>query len=37
MAQWLSVREKVWGEIAEAFKGKIDLKVANDIYNLSPR
>jgi TRAP-type C4-dicarboxylate transport system substrate-binding protein len=37
MAQWLSVREKVWGEIAEAFKGKLDLKVANEIYNLSPR
>jgi TRAP-type C4-dicarboxylate transport system substrate-binding protein len=37
MAQWLSVREKVWAEIAEAFKGKLDLKVANEIYNLSPR
>jgi hypothetical protein len=34
MAQWLAVREKVWEEIAEAFKGKIDLSVANDIYKL---
>jgi hypothetical protein len=37
MAQWVSVREKVWQEIAEAFKGKIDLGVANEIYKLSPR
>ena len=37
MAQWVSVREKVWKEIAEAFKGKIDLGVANEIYKLSPR
>lgn len=34
MAQWLSVREKVWQEIAEAFKGKIDLEVANEIFKL---
>lgn len=34
MTQWLSVREKVWEEIAEAFKGKIDLKVANEIFKL---
>ncbi len=37
MAQWTSVREKVWQEIAEAFKGKLDLSVANDIFKLSPR
>ena len=37
MAQWLSVREKVWQQIADEFKGKIDLKVANDIYKMSPR
>ncbi len=32
MAKWLSVREKVWKEIAEAYKGKIDLGVANEIF-----
>jgi len=37
MVQWLSVREKVWQQIADEFKGNIDLKVAHDIYNLSPR
>jgi TRAP-type C4-dicarboxylate transport system substrate-binding protein len=37
MAQWFSVREKVWQEIAEAFKGKIDLTVANDIFKLRPQ
>ena len=37
MVQWLSVREKVWQQIADEFKGKIDLKVAHEIYNLSPR
>ncbi len=37
MAQWVSVREQVWKEIAEAFKGKIDLGLANEIYKLSPR
>jgi TRAP-type C4-dicarboxylate transport system substrate-binding protein len=37
MAQWVSVREKVWKEIAAAFKGKIDLGVANEIYKLNPR
>jgi TRAP-type C4-dicarboxylate transport system substrate-binding protein len=37
MAQWVSVREKVWQEIADAFKGKIDLAVANELYKLSPR
>jgi TRAP-type C4-dicarboxylate transport system substrate-binding protein len=37
MARWMSVREKVWHQIAEEFKGKIDLTVANDIFKLSPR
>ena len=37
MAQWVSVREQVWKEIGEAFKGKIDLGVAAEIYKLSPR
>ncbi len=34
MVKWMSVREKVWKEIAEAFKGKIDLKVAEDLFKL---
>jgi len=34
MAQWMAVREKVWQEIVDAFKGKIDLTVANDIFKL---
>jgi len=37
MVQWLAVREKVWQEIAEAFKGKIDLGVANEIFKLRPQ
>jgi len=37
MTQWTSVREKVWQQIADEFKGKIDLNVANEIYKLSPR
>jgi TRAP-type transport system periplasmic protein len=37
MAQWTSVREKVWQQISDEFKGKLDLKVANEIYKLSPR
>ena len=32
MAKWMAVRENVWKEIAETFKGKIDLNVANAIY-----
>ncbi len=32
MAKWLAVREGVWKQIAEEFKGKIDLKVANEVY-----
>jgi len=32
MAKWMAVREAVWKEIAETFKGKIDLKIANAIY-----
>jgi TRAP-type C4-dicarboxylate transport system substrate-binding protein len=30
-AQWAAVREKVWQEVAEQFKGKIDLTLANEI------
>ncbi len=30
-AQWASVREKVWQEVAEQFKGKIDLDLAREI------
>ncbi|HSB69761.1 MAG TPA: TRAP transporter substrate-binding protein [Candidatus Methylomirabilis sp.] len=37
MAQWLSVREKVWQTVAEEFKGKVDLNVANEIYKMNPR
>lgn len=37
MAQWMSVRERVWQAVAEEFKGKIDLGVANDIFKSSPR
>jgi TRAP-type transport system periplasmic protein len=37
MAQWVSVREKVWQQVADEFKGKIDLSIANDIYKLNPR
>jgi len=37
MAQWMSVRETVWQQVAETFKGKIDLGVANEIFKLNPR
>ena len=37
MAQWMAVRENVWQEIGEAFKGKIDLGLANDIFKLRPQ
>lgn len=37
MAKWLSVRESVWKEVAEAFDGKIDLNIANSIYAADPR
>ena len=30
-AQWASIREKVWQEVAGQFKGKIDLALANEI------
>jgi len=30
-AQWASVRDKVWQEVAEHFKGKVDLALANYI------
>ncbi len=31
--KWLSVRQEVWKELAEKFKGQIDLKVVNQIYD----
>ena len=34
MAKWMSVRETVWQQVANEFKGKIDLKVADEIYSL---
>ena len=34
MVKWMSVRERVWNEIAEAFKGKIDLNLAEDLFKL---
>jgi len=37
MAQWVSVRETVWQQVANEFKGKIDLGVANEIFKLNPR
>jgi TRAP-type transport system periplasmic protein len=37
MAQWMSVREKVWQQVAEEFKGKVDLGVANEIFKGSAR
>ena len=30
-AQWTSIREKVWQEVAEQQKGKIDIELANKI------
>lgn len=36
-AQWHAVREKVWQEVADQFKGKVDLAVANEIYKSFPR
>lgn len=30
--QWTSIREKVWAEVAEAQKGKIDLDLAKQLY-----
>jgi TRAP-type C4-dicarboxylate transport system substrate-binding protein len=34
MAKWLAVRETLWKQIADEFKGKIDLGIANDLYKL---
>ena len=36
MAQWTSVRESVWQQVANEFKGKIDLGLANEIYKSTP-
>ena len=32
-AQWTSIREEVWREVAEQQKGKFDLELANKIFN----
>jgi hypothetical protein len=37
MAKWLAVREPVWKQIADEFKGKIDLGAANEIYKVRPQ
>ncbi len=35
MAQWTSVREKVWKDVANEFKGKVDLAVADEVFKWS--
>jgi TRAP-type C4-dicarboxylate transport system substrate-binding protein len=35
--QWLSVREAVWQQVGDQFKGKIDLGIANEIYKANAR
>ena len=35
MAQWMAVKEKVWQEVANEFKGKVDLAVANEVFKWS--
>jgi TRAP-type C4-dicarboxylate transport system substrate-binding protein len=37
MEQWLSVRDTVWQQVAEQFKGKVDLAVANEVFKLNAR
>jgi len=37
LAEWMSVREAVWKQVAEEFKGKVDLNVANEIFKSIPR
>ena len=37
LGQWMSVRETVWHQVAEEFKGKVDLGVANEVYKSIPR
>ncbi len=32
MEQWMSIREGVWKTVAEEFKGKVDLAIANEIF-----
>ncbi len=36
-AQWMSVRETVWKQVADEFKGKVDLAVANEVFKSIPR
>ena len=37
MAQWMAVREKVWQQVADEFKGKVDIGVANEVFKSIPR
>ena len=37
MTKWLAVREALWTHIANDFKGKIDLNIANEMYKLRPQ
>ncbi len=37
LTEWMSVRESVWKQVAEEFKGKVDLAVANEIFKSIPR
>ena len=37
MTKWLAVREALWTQIANDFKGKIDLNIANEMYKLRPQ
>lgn len=37
MEQWVSVRETVWQQVGEQFKGKVDLAIANEIFKLNAR
>ncbi|MBI2320551.1 MAG: TRAP transporter substrate-binding protein [Chloroflexi bacterium] len=34
-AQWVAIRDKVWQEVAEQQKGKVDLSVARELVNLA--
>jgi len=37
MAQWMSVRDTVWQQVADQFKGKVDVGVANQVFKSIPR
>jgi len=34
MAQWMSIKDDVWKQMADQYPGKVDLNVANQIYNM---